>query len=69
MTTQNITTTVEIHDNAYGTTPGFGWGWPDEARLAAYAEQDVRAAQADRMEETDRTLENNSEYAALYFVS
>jgi hypothetical protein len=61
MTTQ-ATTTV----NAF---------WPDEANLAAFAEQDARAEQADqtekadRVKQTDRTLENNAEYAALYFVS
>jgi hypothetical protein len=66
VTTQNTTTTVEIRANAF---------WPDEANLAAFAEQDVRAEQAtqteqtDRVKQTDRTLENNAEYAALYFVS
>ncbi len=69
MTTQNTTTTVEIRDNAFGTTPVFWWGWPDEASLAAFAEQDVRTEQPDRADKTDRTLENNTEYAALYFVS
>ena len=62
MTTQN-TTTVDSRDNAYGTTLVFGWNWPDEAQLAAFAEQDDRAEQA------DRTIENDSEYATLYFVS
>jgi hypothetical protein len=53
MTTQN-TTTVEIRDNAY---------WPDEAQLAEYAEL------GDRMEQTDRPVENDFEYAALFFGS
>ena len=66
--TQN-TTTIDNRDNAYGTIPGFGWGWPDEARLAACAVQADRAEQNDRVEQTDRMLENNAEYAALYFVS
>jgi hypothetical protein len=75
MTTENTATTVEIHANAYGTASIFGWGWPDEANLTAFAEQDVRAEQADQTEKTDRVkqidrmLENNAEYAALYFVS
>jgi hypothetical protein len=69
--TQNTTTTVEIRDNAYGTrespsfggTPGFGWGWPDEAQLTDFAEM------AHRLEQTEQPIENNFEYAALYFVS
>jgi hypothetical protein len=75
VTTENATTAVEIRANAFGTTPVFWWGWPDEANLAAFAEQDARAEQADqteqtdRVKQTDRTLENNAEYAALYFVS
>ena len=67
--TYNTTTTVDSRDNAYGATPVFGWGWPDEARLAAFAEQADRTEQNDRVEQTDRMLENNAEYAALYFVS
>jgi hypothetical protein len=60
VTTQTTTTTADSRDNAY---------WPDEARLTAFAEQDVRTEQPDRADKTDRTLENNTEYAALYFVS
>jgi hypothetical protein len=69
VTTQNTTTTVEIRDDVYGTIPGFWWDWPDETKLADCAEQNVRAERDDRVEQTDRTLENNAEYAALYFVS
>jgi hypothetical protein len=69
MTTKTITTSSELRDNAYETIPGFGWDWPDEARLTAFAEQVDRTEQNDRVEQTDRTLENNAEYAALYFVS
>jgi len=54
------TTTVEIRANAF---------WPDEANLAAFAEQPARIEQNDRPEQIDRTLENDAEYAALYFVS
>ena len=68
MKTQD-TTTVEIRANAFETTPVFWWGWPDEANLAAFAEQPARIEQNDRPEQIDRTLENDAEYAALYFVS
>ena len=54
MTTQDSTTTVEIRDNAY---------WPDEDQLTEFAEQ------AHRMEEADQPVENDIEYAALYFGS
>jgi hypothetical protein len=64
VTTQNITATVEIRDNVFGTTPVFWWGWPDEAQLADYAEQ---AEMADRMEQAEPPTENDFEYAALYF--
>ncbi len=57
------TTTVEIRDNAYGTTPVFWWGWADEALLADFAEKDDRAEQA------DRPVKDDSAYATLYFVS
>jgi hypothetical protein len=60
VTTENTTTTVEIRANAF---------WPDEANLAAFTEQDVRAEETDRVKQTDRLIENNSEYATLYFVS
>ena len=62
-------TTVDYHENAAGLTPIFEWGWLDEAQLAAFAAQADRAEKNDRVEQTDRTLENNAEYAALYFVS
>ncbi len=54
MTKQDAVTTVEIRDNAY---------WPDEAQLADFAKKD------DRVEQADRSFENNPEYATLYFVS
>jgi hypothetical protein len=60
VTTQNITTTVEICANAF---------WPDEANLATFAEAADQAVKTDRMKQPDRTLENDTEYAALYFVS
>ena len=69
MTTQDTATTVEIRDRAYGTTPVFWWGWPDEARLIAFAAQADRAEQDDQAEQGYRTMESNLEYAALYFVS
>lgn len=67
--TASQSTTVEIRDNAPETVSVSWWGWPDEAGLAALAEQDVRARENDREEKIDRTLENNAEFAALYFVS
>ena len=54
------TVQTEIRDNAY---------WPGEALLTDFAEQDTRAEKDDRMEQADRTIENNPEYATLYFVS
>jgi hypothetical protein len=63
MTTQDAVTTVEIRDTAYETTPIFGWGWPDEARLTDFAEM------ADRMEQAAGPLEVSPEYATLYFGS
>ena len=54
MTTKNINTTVDIRDNDY---------WPDEAQLADFAQQD------DRVEQAEQLLENNPEYATMYFVS
>ncbi len=66
MTRQNTTTTVEIHSDDY---------WPDEAQLAEFVEQagsitpSNRAEMVYRMALTDRTWENNAEYAALYFVA
>ncbi len=65
----NTKNTVTTSDNACETSPVFGWDWPDEARLAAFAAQDDRVAENDREEQADRLLENNVEYAALYFVS
>ena len=71
MTMQGTATTVEVRDNAYGTIPIFSrclrdgawWDWPDEAQLADFAEKD------DRVEQFAEPLENNPEYAALYFVA
>jgi len=54
MTTKIGITQTEVRDNAY---------WPDESLLADFAEM------ADRMEQANRPLENDPEYAALYFVS
>ena len=54
MTTENSATTIEIRDNAY---------WPDEALLADFAKKD------DRVKQIDQSLENNPDYATLYFVS
>jgi hypothetical protein len=61
--THTSTTTVDNRDTACEAAPAFGWNWPDETRLAAFA------AEADREEEADRMPENSAEYAALYFVS
>ena len=69
MTTQNTTTTVDSRANAFGTTPVFWWGWPDEANLAAFVAQADRAGEDDQAEQTDRTLEYDAEYATLYFLS
>ena len=65
MRTQDTTTTVEIRDNAY---------WADETRLADFAEQDVRVEQAaqaekDEAERANSPLEDDPQYAALYFVA
>jgi hypothetical protein len=60
VTTQNTTTTVEIRADAF---------WPDEANLAAFVAQADRTEQDDQAVQTDRTLEYDAEYAALYFVS
>ena len=69
MTIHNTANTVENRDNAYETTPVFGWGWPDETRLTDLAEQDSRAEKDERVKQIDRSIENNLEYATLYFVS
>jgi hypothetical protein len=66
MTAQNTTPTVEIRADAFGTTPVFGWGWPEEANLAAFAEQ---AEMAHRLEQAEQPVENDFEYATLYFGS
>ena len=53
----------------------FDWGWPDEAQLAVFVEQAAlvvpsdRAEMVHRLEPTGQLGENNSAYAALYFVS
>ncbi len=76
MTKQNTTTNVsDSRKTADEATSIFGWGWPDEARLAAFAEQNVLVASSDRaemvhrMEPTGQPSENNFAYAALYFVA
>ncbi len=69
------TVQTEVRDNAYETIPVFGWDRPDEVLLAEFVaqdvrvEQDARAEKDDRVEQADRTIENNPEYAALYFVA
>ena len=63
MTTQSTTTTVEIGENAYETTPISWWSWPDEAALIDFAEKN------DRMEQADQSIKDDAAYAALYFVS
>jgi hypothetical protein len=68
VTTQD-TITVEIRDNAHGTAPVFGWGWPDEVALTDFAEQDARAEKNDRAEQTEQPVKDDSAYAALYFMS
>ncbi len=69
MTTEIKTTPAEIRDNAYGTTPVFWWGWPDEVLLAEFVGQDARAEKDDRVELADQPIEESPEYAVLYFVS
>ena len=69
MTTENETTLIDVHDNAYETIPVFWWDWPDEALLADFVEQNARAEKNDRAEQTDQSIEVSSEYAILYFVS
>ena len=69
MITKIETTQIEIRDNAYETIPVFWWGWPDEALLADFAEQDVRAEEDDRVEQAEQSIEDGTEYAVLYFVS
>ena len=51
------------------TIPVFCWDWPDEARLADFAGQNARAEKDDRMEQADRSIENDPAYATLYFVA
>ncbi len=63
MTMQDTATTVEIRDNAHETAPVFGWGWPDEAQLTDFA------GKANRVEQADRPVNDDSAYATLYFVS
>ena len=63
MTTEIETTKIDIRNNAYETTPVFGWGWPDEASLADFTEKN------DRIEPADQSIEDSAEYAVLYFVS
>ena len=69
MTTQNTIATVDSHDNAHKATPVFAWGWPDEARLAAFAGMGAQAEGDDWKEQVDRMFEDNPEYATLHFVS
>jgi hypothetical protein len=68
MKTHN-TAAVAIRDNTCETATIFGWGWPDEAQLAAFAEQGDRAAENDRAPQTDRLARDDVAYAALHFVS
>ena len=54
MATETETIQTEIHDNVY---------WLDEALLADFAEMD------ESVEQAHRPIEDDSEYANLYFVS
>ena len=65
MSTQDNTVS-NSHDNSPVTSLTLGWDWPDESNLAHFAEQ---AAEADRMDEAAAPVEDNFEYAALYFGS
>ena len=69
MNTQDTTATVEIHDNTCGAIPVSWWDWPDEARLADFAGQDVRAGTDDPVKRADKPLEDDAAYASLYFGS
>ena len=74
MSTPNSTVS-DSRDNILVTNLIPGWGWPDEAQLVDFAEQDARNVSSDRaemvhrMEPTGQLSENIVEYAALYFVS
>ena len=63
MTTEIETLQSKVRDNAYETTPILWWDWPDEALLADTTEM------ADRVEQAQRPIEDDSEYVYLYFVS
>ncbi len=63
MTTEIETSQIEVRDNAYETTPVFWWGWPAEALLTTFAEED------DQVEQAEQPIEDGAEYAALYFVA
>ena len=56
----HYTTTVDIRDIAY---------WPDEAQLAAFAEQADRGEKDDWLEQAEAPIESDSEYVMLYFGS
>lgn len=74
MSTPNSTVS-NSRDNIPETSLIPGWGWPDEAQLAAFIEQDARDASSDRaemvhrMEPAEQLNESTIAYAALYFVS
>ncbi|HSD83558.1 MAG TPA: hypothetical protein VLG46_06860 [Anaerolineae bacterium] len=61
--TEIETTQIKVHVNAYETPPIFWWGWPDDALPGDTTEM------ADQVEQAAQPLENNLEYAALYFVA
>lgn len=69
------TTAADNRADVHETASVVGWGWADEASLAAFVEQDARGATSDRagmvhrMETTGQIDENTVAYAALYFVS
>jgi hypothetical protein len=56
-------TTIEIRDNAYETIPAVWWDWPEEALPTDPTEM------ADRLEQAQWPIEDDSEYVNLYFLS
>jgi hypothetical protein len=58
--TPDITFNVKTLDNIY---------WPDEAQLADLVKQGTLAETSIRKNQADPLVEDNSQYAALYFVA
>ena len=56
----DITINASAPDHAY---------WPDEAQIADLVEQGTLAETNTRKEQADPPVEDNPQYAALYFVS